>query len=77
MEIPVPGVPALATLPLYDLPESPLENEYSVERLPTYSRKSVWKRPVNILQRVNQKKEVFFIFLQRKVENLAVIGDLP
>ena len=62
MKIPAPDVPAIATLPLYDHPESPPANRYSVERLPIHSRKFVWKQPVNILQ---------------KVENLAVIGDLP
>jgi hypothetical protein len=68
LEIPAPDVPAHTTLPLYDLPESSPANGYSAERLPTYSRKSVWKQPVNILQRVNQKKR-FLIFFQRKVEN--------
>jgi len=68
MEIPAPDVPALTTLPLYDLPESPPANGYSVERLPTYSRKSVWKRPVNILQRVNQKKRFFSSFCKERLK---------
>jgi hypothetical protein len=67
MKIPAPDVPALATLPLYDLPESPPANGYSVERVPTFSRKSVWKRPVNILQG-QSKKEVFSSFFKERLK---------
>ena len=67
MEIPAPDVPALEKLPLYDLPESPPANGYSGERVPTFSRKSVWKRPVNILQG-QSKKEVFSSFFKERLK---------
>ncbi len=76
MEIPAPNVPAHTTLPLYDLPESPPANGYTVERLPTYSRKSVWKRASYCTVK-SQSIKGSFIDFQMKVENLAVVGDLP
>ena len=77
MTLLAPDVPALATLPLYDLPEATYSNGYSVERTCQLIRESLFGNGQLLYCKESIKKRGFFIVFQRKVENLAVVGDLP
>ncbi len=77
MEIPAPDVPALATLPLYNLPEATYSNVYSVERACQLIWESLFGNDQLLYCKESIKKRGSFIDFQRKVENLAVVGDLP
>jgi len=72
-----PDIPAHATLPFYDLTEATYSNGYSVERTCQLIRESLFGNGKVIYCKKSIKKRGFLIFFQRKVENLAVIGDLP
>jgi len=77
MTLLAPDVPALATLPLYDLPEATYSNGYSVERTCQLIRESLFGNGQLLYCKESIKKRGSFIVFQRKVENLAVVGDLP
>ena len=69
-------VPADTTLPLYDLPEATYSNGYSVERTCQLIRESLLET-ASYCTGKSQSKKGSFIDFQMKVENLAVVGDLP
>ena len=80
MEIPAPDIPdtpAHAILALYDLPEATYSNGYSVERTCQLIRESLFGNDQSYCTVKSQSKKGSFIDFQRKVENLAVVGDLP